>query len=164
MRRIYRKVVALFGVALLVAVGLFAIDEFWRDIPGLTDCDTQLCCETCENIPVDSVIDGDTFVSGPFRVRLFGIDAPEVGERCSSVATVRLRSLAGNNVRVELGPRTEDPFGRLLYYLYTEAGDSIDETLVREGLAVAWTGDGQHRELLMDVERRARDDGVGCLW
>ena len=52
MRRIFRKVVALFGVALVVAVGLFAIDEFWRDIPELTDCNTTLCCETCENIPV----------------------------------------------------------------------------------------------------------------
>ena len=161
MRRIFRKVVALFGVVLVVTVGLFAIDEFWRDIP---DCATTLCCRTCENIPVTRVIDGDAFVSGPFRVRLFGIDAPEAGERCASVATVRLRRLAGNNVRVELGPRTEDRFGRLLYYLYTDAGDSIDETLVREGLAVAWTGDGQHRELLISVEQEARRDGVGCLW
>ena len=149
---------------MVVAVGLLVADEFWRDIPGLTDCDTQLCCETCENIPVTRVIDGDTFVSGPLRVRLFGIDAPEVGQRCSSEATARLRKLAGVNVRVELGPRTEDPFGRLLYYLYTDGGDSIDETLVAEGLAVAWTRDGQHRDYLVSVEQEARRDGVGCLW
>ena len=41
-------------------------------------------CKTCENI------DGDTFVSGPSRVRLFGIDAPEVGQRCATEATTRL--------------------------------------------------------------------------
>ena len=164
MGNIYRTVAAALGVALLVAVGLLATDEFWRDVPGLTDCDTSLCCETCENIPVTRVIDGDTFVSGPFRVRLFGIDAPEVGERCASEATARLRRLAGNNVRVELGPRTEDAFGRLLYYLYTDGGDSIDETLVAEGLAVAWTRDGQHRDWLVGVEQEARRDNVGCLW
>jgi len=67
-------------------------------------------------------------------------------------------------VRVELGPRTEDRFGRLLYYVNTDSGDSIGKMLVSEGLAVAWTIDGQHRQLLIDVERRARDDGVGCLW
>ncbi len=110
------------------------------------------------------VIDGDTLVSGPLSVRLFGIDAPEVGDRCSSEATTMLRKLAGVNVRVELGPRTEDRFGRLLYYLYTDAGDSIDESLVSEGLAVAWRRDGQHRDYLVDVEEEARRDGVGCLW
>ena len=164
MRRTYRTVVAAFGVALLIAVGLLAADEFWVDIPGLTDCDTVLCCETCENIPVTRVIDGDTFVSGPFRVRLFGVDTPEVGQRCASEATARLRKLAGVNVRVELGPRAEDRFGRLLYYVYTDSGDSIDETLVAEGLAVAWTRDGQHRDYLVGVEQRARSADVGCLW
>ena len=41
---------------------------------------------------------------------------------------------------------------------------SIDELLVREGYARAWTRDGQHRETLMDLERDARENGVGCLW
>ena len=133
MRRIFRTVVAVLGVALLIAVGLLAADEFWKDVLGLTDCNTTLCCEACQNIPVTRVIDGDTFVSGPFRVRLFGVDTPEVGQRCASEATARLRALAGNNVRVELRPRTEDRFGRRLY-----------------------------RELPVDVEQRAREQGVGC--
>ena len=67
-------------------------------------------------------------------------------------------------MRVELGPRSGDRFGRLLYYVYTDAGDSIDETLVGEGLAVAWTRDGQHRDYLVSVEQEARRDAVGCLW
>ena len=65
---------------------------------------------------------------------------------------------------MELGLRSEDRFGRLLYYVYTDAGDSIDETLVAEGLAVAWTRNGQHRDYLVSVEQDARRDGVGCLW
>ena len=126
-----------------------------------SDRATTPCCETCENIPVTRVIDGDTFVSGPFRVRLFGVDTPEVGERCWTLL-LGLRSLAGDNVRVEAGPRTEDSFGRLLDYVYTDAGDSIDETLVSEGLAVAWTRDGQDREfwLMWSSGQGSRASGV----
>ena len=67
-------------------------------------------------------------------------------------------------MRVELGPRAMDRFDRLLYYVYTDAGDSIDEMLVREGLAVAWPIDGQHLDYLVSVEQEARRDSVGCLW
>ena len=38
------------------------------------------------------------------------------------------------------------------------------ETLVSEGLAVAWTRDGQHRDRLVEVEQVARRDNVECLW
>ena len=62
----------------------------------------------------------------------------------------------------ELGPRSKDRYGRLLYYVYTQAGDSIDERLVSEGLAKAWTRDGQHRALLVGLEREAQRDGSGC--
>ena len=72
--------------------------------------------------------------------------------------------LAGGTVRVESGPRVRDPGGRLLYYIYTMRGNSIDEILVREGLARAWTRDGQHRDALVRLERSARRSGSGCLW
>ena len=79
-------------------------------------------------------------------------------------ATARLRFLAGDNVWVESGPRLVDSFNRLLYYVYTDTGDSIDEMLVREGLAVAWVRDGQHQNFLVNVEQLVREQGVGCLW
>jgi endonuclease YncB( thermonuclease family) len=66
-------------------------------------------------------------------------------ERCASEATHRLHQLAGDSVRLEDGPRLTDQFGRTLAYSYsTEGGVSIDETLIRKGLATAWTRDGQH--------------------
>ena len=83
---------------------------------------------------------------------------------CSIEATHRLRQLAGATVRVELGPWAGDPYGRSLYYIYTEGGESIDEKLVREGLGRAWTRDGQHRDVLVQLEQKARRDKVGCLW
>ncbi len=123
---------------------------------GTTDgsCGTTLCCSNCPAIPVLRVIDGDTFATtGNQSVRLFGVDTPERSERCYEEATARLRELAGDEVRVELGPRSRDRYGRLLYYVYTQDGDSIDEILVSEGLAKAWTRDGQHRDLLVGSER-----------
>ena len=132
---------------------------------GTTDgsCGTNLCCSSCPAIPVLRVIDGDTFAtSGNQNVRLFGVDTPERGEKCYMEATARLRELAGGEVRVELGPRSRDRYGRLLYHVYTQDGDSIDEILVSEGLAKAWTRDGQHRDLLVGLAREARRDGSEC--
>ncbi len=129
---------------------------------GTTDggCGTTLCCSNCPAIPVLRVIDGDTFAtSGNQNVRLFGVDTPERGEKCYTEATSPLRELAGGEVRVELGPRSRDRYGRLLYYVYTQDGDSIAEKLLREGLGEAWERDGQHRELLMAVEDGAERDG-----
>ena len=80
---------------------------------GTTDgsCGTTLCCSNCPTIPVLRVIDGDTFAtSGNENVRLFGVDTPERGEKCYMEATVRLRELAGGEVRVELGPRSIDRY------------------------------------------------------
>jgi len=68
------------------------------------------------------VIDWDTFVTSGIRsVRLFGVDTPERSEICYKEATARLRELAGGEIRVELGPRSKDRYGRLLYYVYTQA-------------------------------------------
>ena len=114
------------------------------------------------------VIDGDTLdvlITGTkHRVRLFGVNTPERGERCYEAATERTRHLSGDMVRIESGPRSEDRYGRLLFYLYTRSGESIDATLIQEGLATAWTRDGQHRDVLVSLEQEARRKETGCLW
>jgi endonuclease YncB( thermonuclease family) len=128
------------------------------------ECHTTLCCEDCPTIHVSRVIGGDTLDSPAGRVRLFGVDAPERGQPCYAQATPRLRKLAGNSIRVEAGSRETDTAGRLLFYTYTRHGESIEERLIREGLAQAWSQDGQHRDLLVRLERQARTSGSGCLW
>ena len=128
------------------------------------DQQTTLRCDDCRTTPVLGIVDGDTLDTPPGRIRLFGVDTPERGERCYKEAKGRLRALAGNRVRVEPGPRDQDRGGRLLLYVYTESGISIDETLIREGLAVAWTRDGQHRDLLVALAKEAQTTGTGCLW
>ena len=61
----------------------------------------------------------DTFQSANARIRMFGVDTPDLGEPCFAEATERFRELAGETVRVEFGPRQEDRYGRILYYVYT---------------------------------------------
>ena len=62
-------------------------------------------------------------------------------------------------MRIDFGPRSEDPYGRALFYVYTEAGESVAEKLIQQGLGKAWERDGQHRGLLMAVEEGAERDG-----
>ena len=148
-------------IAALSYAGIEVGPEIYDLVVG---CGTDLCCEGCSSIPVSRVIDGDTFVSRGARVRTYGYDAPEVGERCAIEATRRLRELAGDTVRTEPGPRARDPYGRTLAYVYTASGASIDEHMVREGLARAWTQDGPHLVMLVLLEQEARSNGTGCLW
>jgi micrococcal nuclease len=129
---------------------------------GYSDGSTSLNCPGCPAIPVTEVIDGDTFGSFNKTVRLYGVDTPERGEPCYDEATYRFRELASDSVRVEPGSRRTDSYGRLLYYVYTTDGQSIDEILIQEGLAQAWPEDGQHRNVLLAVEERARENQTGC--
>ena len=146
------RLVAIIILASVIACTATAVEE------------TLLRCDDCPEFRVSRVIDGDTLESHLGRVRLFGIDTPERGQPCASKATNRLSKLAGGSVRLEDGPRVTDQFGRRLAYVYTEDGLSIDEILVREGLAFAWTEDGQHRDFLVELERTTRESESGCLW
>ena len=130
---------------------------------GDQECQTVLCCEECPALRVSRVIDGDTFDSSAGRVRLYGVDTPERNERCYAAASRRLSRLARNEVRVESGARSR--YGnRLLFYVYTRSGESIEERLIQEGLAQAWTRDGQHRDILVGLEQSTRLSETGCLW
>ena len=119
-------------------------------------------------VVVTRVIDGDTLevrsAQTLIRVRMYGIDAPEVGTACADEATRRLAALAGTVVRLVPDARLTDQFGRELRYVYTDDGASIDEALVREGLARAWREDGAQRDALVALEGQTRTAKRGCLW
>ena len=153
-------------LAILIILAALSLQVRFDFLGGLTngECKTSLCCEDCRSVRVTRIIDGDTFASTEGRVRLYGVDAPERNEACYAQATNRLSNLAGSSVRVQPGDRPTDPNGRWLFYVYTKQGESIDETLIREGLGRAWTQDGQHRDLLVESEQEARRSRTGCLW
>jgi len=126
---------------------------------------TSFNCPGCEAFSVGRVIDGDTLdLTDGTRVRLYGVGTPERGESCFTEATDRLRQLAGATVRLEDGPRLTDSYGRRLAYAYTLEGFSIEVILIGDGLAEAWTRDGQHRDTLVGLEQAARQNQAGCLW
>jgi endonuclease YncB( thermonuclease family) len=124
--------------------------------------------QSLEQATVIEVIDGDTItvLIGTERqqVRYYGIDAPEQGEKCYDEATERNRELVGTTVRLEADARDKDEHGRLLRYVFTNDGISVDAVLVSEGFAKAWREDGSYLTRLTILETHAQQQGIGCLW
>ena len=96
---------------------------------------------------VNCVVDGDTFWVAGTKVRIAGIDAPEVSsphcraERAlGDEATLRLAALlSAGAFELLAGPQDEDRYGRKLRTVM-RGGVSIGEQLVDEGLARRWDG------------------------
>ena len=92
---------------------------------------------------VRAVVDGDTIdVVSVGRVRLLGIDAPELGRGFDTPAPFgresrdRLTQLVLHRwVRLEQEGAALDVYSRHLAYVLTEDGQCVNATLVREGLA-----------------------------
>jgi len=91
-------------------------------------------------------IDGDTLRAGSTRIRILGIDAPELSQicrdehggkwACGSEAHARLRSLVGLGL-VECQSSSTDRYGRPLAVCSTRSVPDIGEAMVRSGYAVS---------------------------
>lgn len=95
-------------------------------------------------------VDGDTLRCGAERVRVVGLDAPELhGARCPAelrlarAATARLDGLAARGVT--LRPMGRDRYRRLLAVVRTRDGRDVASVLIREGLARPYDGRGRRR-------------------
>ncbi|MFA7248386.1 MAG: thermonuclease family protein [Dehalococcoidia bacterium] len=164
-RRLSRSFVTIAAFIAIVGAGSAALAR------GRSATDAPIAASAPAGaVPVDvaRVIDGDTIdvqsAATALRVRLYGVNAPERGQPCADEATQRLEALAGTRVLLLPDARQTDPYGRELRYVFTSNGRSIDETLVREGLARAWRDDGSRRAALIDAEDQARASRTGCLW
>jgi micrococcal nuclease len=115
--------------------------------------------------------DGDTlWLSGIGKVRLIGVDTPEVYGRVecfgrAASAFVRRLLPLGGRVRYSLGVEPRDRYGRALAYLYTDDGRFVNLLLVRRGYAQPLTVPPNDRfaARFVAAARRARAHGVG-LW
>lgn len=115
---------------------------------------------------VTHVTDGDTLWVQPLRggkprkIRLDGVDAPEICQPYGAVARDRLAQLvAGRSVRIM--PRHHDDYGRLLARVSLQ-GQDIGRWMVRHGHA--WSH--RYRRLpgsYAPLEARARGQHLG-LW
>jgi endonuclease YncB( thermonuclease family) len=93
-----------------------------------------------------TVVDGDGLEIGGQKIRLFGVDAPEIDQycsradgtrwRCGQYATVELdRTIAGREVACEV--RDKDRYDRLVAVCRVTGAD-LAESQVRSGFAVAY--------------------------
>jgi endonuclease YncB( thermonuclease family) len=113
-------------------------------------------------------LDGDTLEIAGQRVRLFGIDAPEAGQRCADAAGRAYRCgeraaealaamIAGRTVRCETSG--SDPYGRLVARCAADGAD-IARRMVLAGHALAFV---KFTDLYAADEALARTAGRG-LW
>lgn len=127
----------------------------WSDFltPGEQTAGTDMARYHGQSFPVVRVVDGDTLHLGiadsageVTKVRLIGIDAPEMGggerERMyyAEEATAFTKRLAlGRQATVYLDRQagSRDRYGRLLAYIQLPDGRFLNEELLSEGLAYA---------------------------
>jgi micrococcal nuclease len=126
-------------------------------------------------------VDGDTLVSGGERVRLIGVDTPELhhpnkpaGCFARAAADFTTRELAGRAVRLERDVSDRDAYRRVLAYVWTGPPADSDQAarahlfnarLLSEGYAQVLTipPDVRHAALFVRLEGEARAAGRG-LW
>lgn len=115
---------------------------------------------------VPRVVDGDSLEIADRRVRLFGVDAPELDQHCldpqgqtyacGERARTALRRLVGERP-VQCLREGQDRFGRVLARCSNANGEELNTALVRTGWAVAYAGaDGNAYRRLEREAQRAR--------
>lgn len=119
------------------------------------------------------VIDGDTLeLDDGRRVRLLGIDTPEIGRRgepsepFAQAARKRLEALASEpGLRLHVGEDPRDRYGRTLAHLFVADGGNIEALLLEEGLGFALVVPPNDQMIACHgtAERRARSAGRG-VW
>jgi len=115
-----------------------------------------------------TVIDGDTIIVAGERIRLHGIDAPELEQTfqwrgkkivCGTMSLAALEALtAGVKVRCEVIER--DRYGRLIAKCFSPNGIDIGRRLVSSGWALAYR---QFSRDYVDAETNARKAKRG-MW
>lgn len=94
-------------------------------------------------------VDGDSLRCGGQRVRVIGLDAPELHGRClretrlARAAADRLRRIVAAGVRLESHGR--DRYGRRLAVVRDHQGRDVAQLLIRAGLARPYDGHGPRR-------------------
>jgi endonuclease YncB( thermonuclease family) len=79
------------------------------------------------------VVDGDTFHYGAERIRLKGIDTPELSEPGGPAAKLRLEELLRSGP-VRIVPHGRDVYDRLVADVFVD-GQNVAQMLSREGYA-----------------------------
>ena len=124
-------------------------------------------------VQVKKIYDGDTIgavLDGRFeKIRLIGIDAPEMDQRpWGRKAKECLESLlAAVNSRISLEYDIErrDKYGRILGYIWLQDGRMLNEEMLKKGFAVLFTCPPNVKYVMRfrAAQERARDNKIG-IW
>jgi micrococcal nuclease len=135
---------------------------------------------------VEHVTDGDTLIlDGGERIRLIGIDTPEMHDEDRNGRTARReglnarlvddyssrardfleKTLSGRSVRLEYDQERKDKYGRTLAYVYREPdGLFVNAEMLKEGYGFAYTRfPFKYTEEFRRLEREAKGSRTG-LW
>lgn len=122
---------------------------------------------------VIKVSDGDTvsiMINGSAeKLRLIGIDAPEMGQRPwgekSKRRLERIISSTNRNVSVEYDIDKRDGYGRLLAYLWTENREMVNLKMLKDGYALMLTvpPNVRHVEKFRKAQKEAYEKRLG-IW
>lgn len=117
---------------------------------------------------VARVVDGDSIVANSqgrdLRIRLWGIDAPEIGQPGGPEARNRLEQLVHPGHRVVVHPVQTDRSGNILATVGPEDDWAANVLMVAEGHAVHMdVDDSASNACLSEAEAAARDHKMG-MW
>lgn len=160
-------------VILCLSLGSILYGLIDRNVDGGTNRGSSSGRNLSNLTRVVRVSDGDTVTvmagGRAEKVRLIGIDAPEMAQRpWGKKAKQHLEDIiAGSSwrVSVERDVVERDKYGRLLGYIRTSEGRLINEMMVREGYAVLFTfpPNVKYVDLFTAAQREARENKLG-IW
>jgi len=164
-----RKVALLVAVIAAVAVGWFLLRGPGPDaLPPAAS--TGIPADATEAV-VEYVHDGDTlFLADGRKVRMLGINTPEIGENLECYgdeATAALRGMLPEGAHVWVAQDVEplDQYGRSLLFVYTDDGTNVNLAMLSAGAAEV---EMYEPNLLLSAEVHAAEEsaraaGLG-LW
>lgn len=138
----FRKkfILGLFIAILIFFLGFFSKDFYSRlnskIIPSVKPANILLPEPKAGVYKVVKVLDGDTIeIETGEKIRLLGIDAPEINNRWGPEAKKFNEDLLlGKQVKIELDKILLDKYGRLLAYVWID-GKMVNEAILEEGYA-----------------------------
>ena len=124
-------------------------------------------------VSVTAIHDGDTVSvlldKRQEKIRLIGIDAPEIGQEPwgenSKKYLENILNASELKVRIESDVEKRDTYGRMLAYLWTTKGEMVNVLMLRGGYAMLYTlpPNVKHVSELTKAQKAAREARIG-IW
>ena len=159
-----KKQIRLISIIILIFVFVYGMAE--KNSPEGGNAKENL-------IRVEHVNDGDTITaivdSRREKIRLIGIDTPEMGQRpWGQKAKEHLENLIAFSswqVIIEYDIEKRDKYNRFLAYIWTKDGRMVNKEMLKSGYALLFTfpPNVKHVEEFMSAQSEAREKRIG-IW